>query len=142
MVLGKEAILRYVESGAIQIKPFVKDHLREASVVFSLSSKLLILDVEGSFSQLTMNEHGYVLEPGGFVIGYTNEHLKLDVSVCAIFNTRRAYARLGIDALQTDTFAEPGTDNIIELSIRNGGPSSVTLMPNMSLVKVFFQQVL
>lgn len=141
MVLGKKSILEHVKNGSIKIEPFSEENLREASAIFTLSSKLLLLNQDGSCVEQHMDEDGFILNPGGFVIGYTYEHLFLSGEMCAIFNTRRAYARVGIDALQTDTFAEPGTNNVLELSIRNGGPFPIKLFPGMLLVKAFFQIV-
>lgn len=142
MVLGKNAILDHIHKGSLRIDPFQKENLREASYIFTLSPNILLVNSTDSFSEKIIPETGWVLQPGSFIIGYTTEHLYLDSNVCAVFDTRRMYARLGIDALQTDTFAEPGTNGSIELSMRNGGPVPLPLFHGMPLVKAYFQTVL
>ncbi|MEK7648643.1 MAG: hypothetical protein AAB400_01860 [Patescibacteria group bacterium] len=141
MMLGKEALIQHIKKGSIRIEPFLESSLRPASIVFTLSPKLLFLQSDGSFREENIGEQGRIVHPGEFVLGYTVEHLILGMNVCAIFNTRREYARLGLDALQTDTFAEPGTDNVIELPIRNGGPNPINLFIGMPIVKAMFQIV-
>lgn len=122
MILSKNSIVAAVAKGDIVIEPFDEAMFKEASYSFTLPEDLM-------------------LAPGDFKIIQTREKLTLSSRVACILSTRRSVAEQGIDALQTDFFCEPGTNNRITLDVKNHGPTAVALNAGSPIVKGIFFEV-
>ncbi len=122
MILSRKAIERAIAEGKLKIEPFLPANFKEASYSFTLQEELTLL-------------------PGEFKVVLTKEVITLPMDLCYFVSTRASVANLGIDALQTSTFVEPGSHYPIKLEIKNNGPESVTLKLGTPVVKAVFMRV-
>lgn len=122
MILSSKSIEEAIAQGLIKIEPFNRESLKEASYSFTL---------QGEIS----------LQPGEFKVGLTKEKITLGPTVCCQLSTRGSIAQMGIDALQSSTFVEPGSDNQLKLEIKNNSSSLVTLPAGLLIVKGVFLEV-
>ena len=123
MILSRQAIERAIAEGKLKIEPLVHENFKEASYSFTLAEEL-------------------TLKPGEFKVVLTKEIITLPMDLCYFVSTRASIANLGIDALQTSTFVEPGSNKQIKLEIKNNGSEPVTLKLGEPVVKAVFMQVL
>jgi deoxycytidine triphosphate deaminase len=135
MFLSAEHIKQAVATGELAITPFVEENVKPASYTFTLDSTL---HDPVSNQEIVMADGGYVLPPGGFVLGKTAESLDLRGAFVCLLGTRGSTAQKGIDALQTSTIAEPDTNGQMKLEITNRGSQPVTLTAGMPMVKGVF----
>jgi len=151
MIFGAANIKRAIAKGAIVIQPFDVQCLKVASYTFHLGGSLLdyysgeqIIDAERANlaeTEIVIPEEGYLLQPGQFVVGALLENLTLDLSIACLLSVRGSCARLGLDALSSDLFVEPGWDGRIQLAMKNFNTIPVRLHSGMQIVKGIFFQV-
>jgi deoxycytidine triphosphate deaminase len=133
MILSGASIERAVADGELGIDPFVKDHIKDASYTFTLGPRLTV-----NGSEQMIGPEGYLLEPNGFVLGYTEEKLSLRGKYGCFLSTRGSIAQMGLSVLLGSTFAEPDTDQTITLEIHNVSRAPIRLEAGMKLVKGIF----
>ncbi|MCA9386070.1 dCTP deaminase [Candidatus Dojkabacteria bacterium] len=153
MILSNIDIITSVKKRQIQIVPFSKDYVYPASYAFHVDEKLLrpigndLIDFRKGllpeYEEITMTqEHGYVLQPGEFILGQTHEKLTLSDSLAMVIEGRSSLARVGLEIVQTSTFVEPNhTDSIITLELKNNGKSPFLLYPGMKIAKGIFYRL-
>lgn len=148
--MSGNAIRDALAKGDIIIEPFDEANLNQASYALTLADTLYtlkpapFLDARGDsqeYDELFMGD-GHILEPGGFVIGFTREKIVLSKYVCAFLSTRSSHAQIGLDVLQSSFFIEPGSSNPMALEIRNGGSAPIRLSPGIKIAKCIFMSVL
>lgn len=85
---------------------------------------------------------GYVVEPGDFILGFTQELIELPVSsrIAARVEGKSSLARLGIGIHVTAPIIHAGFDGTIQLEICNHGPLRVRLMTGMRVCQLIFEQ--
>ncbi len=148
MILSGKDIEAAVRNGEIGIEPFDTVQLKPASYVFTLGERLWRPaptspqpspghgresfidsreDVE--LEEIPFPADGYLLQPGGFVIGRTCERVKLNGKFMMQLDTRSSLAQMGLNVTQSSTWAEPETDNTFVLEISNQGELPVRLFP-------------
>lgn len=91
-----------------------------------------------------MSYYGYVLEPGGFTLGWTQESIELPVDsrIAARVEGKSSLARLGIGIHVTAPTIHAGFKGAIQLEICNHGCFRVRLVPGMPVCQVIFEQTL
>lgn len=149
MILSDEAIRSAVRQGALGIAPFEEENLKSASYTFTLASRLLVPEpvplivINGARKEheAAIGPEGYILQPGGFVLGFTAEHLSLKGKHACFLGTRGSCAQAGLSVLLSSSFAEPDTDNSIILEIHNASNSPIKLEAGMKIVKGIFVPV-
>jgi dCTP deaminase len=89
-----------------------------------------------------MNATGYVLEPGDFVLGWTEEYIDLPTQsrIAARVEGKSSLARLGIGIHITAPTIHAGFDGTIQLEICNHGTLRVRLTPGMRVCQLIFEQ--
>ncbi len=122
MILSGKSIEEAIRKDLIVIVPFNPANLKEASYTFTLQDEM-------------------VLQLGEFKIGLTKEKITLAQSIACFLSTRGSVAQMGVDALQSSTFVEPGSDNQLKLEIRNNSKETVTLVAGTKIVKGIFLEV-
>ncbi len=149
MILSGVAIEQAVKKGDLGIDPFDVANLKGASYTLSLSSKLSIpkkagvlgLNISPEYEEVVMGEDGFILNPGDFVLGYTNEKLSLNGNYACLLSVRSSCARLGLNVLLGSNFVEPDTDSLQILEIHNAAASPIRLEVGMKIVKGIFYMV-
>lgn len=139
MFLSGKAIEQAVLGGDLGITPFDASNLKGASYTFTLSQKLRILGAskeEGK--EIEISSDGFLLEPGAFVLGFTNEKLALKDKYVCFLSARGSCAQMGLNILLGSYLAEPDTNNIQILEIHNASPFPLKLEAGMRIVKGAF----
>lgn len=122
MILSAKSIEEAVTERSIKIEPFNRELLKEASYTFTLQDEM-------------------VLQSGEFKVGLTKEKITLGLNICCQLSTRGSVAQMGVDALQSSIFVEPGSDNQLKLEIKNNSLLPVTLPAGLPIVKGIFLEV-
>ncbi|OGZ69224.1 MAG: hypothetical protein A3D44_00865 [Candidatus Staskawiczbacteria bacterium RIFCSPHIGHO2_02_FULL_42_22] len=154
MILTNEEIKEAIVNGEMAIDPFDEENLKPASYSFTLGNKFKKLKKvefldsrikEQEFEEFELNEDGYFLQPGEFIICHTAETLKLGKNIACFLTMRGAKAQMGIDALSGEIFCEPGSgggwDGKLMLETTNKGPLPVKLFPGITIIKAVFMKV-
>lgn len=148
MILSDHDIQEYITSGDISIEPFDSNNLKPGSYTFTLGSKLYlpqadnVIDARNPsmvYKEIEIGPSGYVLAPGDFILGQTQERLSVSQRVACLLDARTTLTRVGLNVLQSSTFVEPGQSKSNEtLEISNIGPSPITIFAGMKIVKAIF----
>lgn len=97
------------------------------------------------FSQTKkMTPAGYVLVPGVFLLGWTEEDVELPIHgrIAARVEGKSSLARLGIGIHVTAPTIHAGFKGFIQLEICNHGPLKVKLTAGMPVCQLIFEQTL
>ncbi len=91
-----------------------------------------------------MDGTGFVLNPGIFMLGWTNENVQLPSHgrLAARVEGKSSLARLGIGIHITAPTIHAGFKGAIQLEICNHGPMKVRLMTGMPVCQLIFDQTL
>ena len=152
-VLGRQAILRAIDSGAITITPFIPEHVGPASVDLTLACSFRvfrkvheIVDVNEhtdyrSFTDkvdIAQGEHILIM-PGETILGITEERLRLGPGLCGWLEGRSRFARLGLMVHISAPFMGPGIDSQQVLEMSNFGPAPLAVHPGTAICQFIFQ---
>src|SRR5262245_48606623 len=122
MVLTREAILRELAAGRLEIDPLVDDQIGPASVDLHLGDEIRVMEGGGdevavtddadyrSITRLRSLAQPYLLRPGETVLGITRERVHLPGDLAGWLEGRSRYARLGLMIHVTAGFVAPGVD--------------------------------
>jgi len=150
-LLSDTSIREHLKQGLITIKPALEEkNIRQFGIRLHLDNELLIpknnqvinpmepttieYDTISDFSE------GYLLEPGGFVLGATCELIGSSKSIAGLLDGRSTLARLGLTIHNTAMMINGivGEEQCIVLEIANQGPLSILLTPNMPIGEIQF----
>lgn len=84
---------------------------------------------------------GFVLHPGEFVLGMTEEYIELPDDIAGRLEGRSSLGRLGIVIHSTAGHFDPGFQGNIVLEITNIGVIPVLLYPGMRFCQMVFEKV-
>jgi dCTP deaminase len=154
-VLGREAILKAIEAGAIGVTPFVPERLGPASLdltlagtfrVFRKVHEVIEVRENTDYRQLTekieVPEGQHILiMPGETVLGITRERLRLGPGLCGWLEGRSRFARLGLMVHISAPFMGPGIDSQQVLEMSNFGPAPLAVHPGTAICQFVFQKL-
>jgi dCTP deaminase len=91
-----------------------------------------------------MTRKGYVLNPGVFILGWTEQEVELPIHsrLAARVEGKSSLARLGIGIHVTAPTIHAGFKGSIQLEICNHGPLTVKLTTGMPVCQLIFEQTL
>jgi dCTP deaminase len=148
MILSDKDILDSIKNHHIFIDPLKGEMLNPGSYTFTLGSKILkqkvidLIDTKNldlEYEEIIIDETGYILNPGDFILGQTMEKVSVSQDFCCILDARTTLARIGLNVLQGSTFIEPGqTASHETLEISNISKSKIKIYPGMKIVKGIF----
>ncbi len=148
MVLSDKDILLALRSDEIKIDPFDEALLNPGSYTFALNNVVFkpkwpeSIDArmpELEYEKIVIEESGFELSPGEFILAQTWEKVTVSQSIACILDARTTFARIGLNVLQGSTFIEPGQEESHEtLEISNIGKSSIVIYSHMKIVKGIF----
>src|SRR5215210_1522576 len=129
-VLSDGTIRRLVEEGRIRIDPWNPGMLQPASVDLRLgrsfrvfeNHKVTAIDLADPPSGLTERvevkpDESFVIHPGEFVLGRTEEHVELADDLVARIEGKSSLGRLGLIVHATAGFVDPGFRGTLTLEI-------------------------
>ena len=154
-VLGRGAILKAIEQGAITITPFNPELVGPASVDLTLAPSFrvfrkvhAVIEVgeDTDYRQLTdkivVPGGGPILiMPGETVLGITRERLRLGPGLCGWLEGRSRFARLGLMVHISAPFMGPGIDSQQVLEMSNFGPAPLAVHPGTAICQFVFQKL-
>ena len=152
-VLGRQAILRAIDNGAITITPFIPEHVGPASVDLTLASSFRVFrkvheivdvnehtDYRAFTDKIDISEHDHILiMPGETILGITKERLRLGPGLCGWLEGRSRFARLGLMVHISAPFMGPGIDSQQVLEMSNFGPAPLAVHPGTAICQFIFQ---
>ncbi|WP_114993691.1 dCTP deaminase [Synechococcus sp. UW179A] len=152
-VLGRQAILRAIDSGAITITPFLPEHVGPASVDLTLASSFRVFrkvhevvdvnehtDYRAFTDKVDIAEGEHILMmPGETILGITEERLRLGPGLCGWLEGRSRFARLGLMVHISAPFMGPGIDSQQVLEMSNFGPAPLAVHPGTAICQFIFQ---
>lgn len=91
-----------------------------------------------SCKEFVEEEKGYIIEPGEFVLGYTDEIVYLPSNIAARFEGKSSLGRIGLMTHITAGFIDPGFHGQITLEIYNVNRRPIVLRPGMRIGQLCF----
>jgi dCTP deaminase len=150
-VLSDGTIRRLVESGRIRIEPWDPAMLQPASIDLRLgasfrvfeSHKIPAIDLAAPPRNVTegveiADDESFVIHPGEFVLGRTQEHVELPDDVVARIEGKSSLGRLGLIVHATAGFVDPGFRGTLTLEITNLTRVPIILWPGKPIAQLSF----
>lgn len=106
---------------------------------------LISVNEPGAPAQLTKSHYvpygsGYILHPGGFVLGATIEWVRMPQSLAAYVIGKSSWGRRGL-IIATATGVHPGFKGCLTLELSNVGEIPIELEPGLEICQLFFHTV-
>jgi dCTP deaminase len=150
-VLSDGTIRRLVAEGRIRIDPWDPGMLQPASVDLRLgrsfrvfeNHKVTTIDLADPPSGLTEKvevkpDESFVIHPGEFVLGRTEEHVELADDLVARIEGKSSLGRLGLIVHATAGFVDPGFKGTLTLEITNLTRVPIVLWPGKPIAQLSF----
>lgn len=135
------------------IYPFAEEQLQPASYdvllgnniirfvgnagVIDASTKILRGDADYHSYQIKDDDY-YILDPGEFILGCTEEMVTLPNNIAARFEGKSSLGRLGLATHVTAGFIDPGFQGQITLEIKNMNHLPIAISPGMRIGQLCF----
>jgi dCTP deaminase len=148
-VLSDGTIRRLVEEGRVRIDPWDPAMVQPASVDLKLgpsfrvfhNHRIQTIDLADPPKDLT--EHvqvgdgdTFVIHPGEFVLGRTEEWVELPDDVVARIEGKSSLGRLGLICHATAGFVDPGWKGTLTLEITNFNSVPIVLRPGLPIAQL------
>ncbi|MFW5876440.1 MAG: dCTP deaminase [Myxococcota bacterium] len=155
MILSDRDVRARLEAGDVVIDP-LKDpelQIQPASVDLRLAARFVVyrlphvpcIDARDPRSVEEYTEiieipegDGFVLQPGEFALGATEEWVKVPADLVARVEGRSSIGRLAVVVHATAGFIDPGFEGRITLELSNLGRCAVKLYPGMRISQIVF----
>lgn len=164
MILSDRDIKRAIQSGRVKVDfpngaadaEKYAEHIHASSMDFHLGnsfklyehSKFAVIDprrpetLQGNLRMITVQDGDpYMVQPGEFVLGVTQEILTVPDDLVARVEGRSSLGRLGIIVHSTAGFVDPGFSGTITLEISNLNRMPIALYPGMRICQIAFEQM-
>lgn len=142
-MLSDNQIKELAELGAIE--PFDESNLQPASYDMTLADGFImqiggvICPQKWSISVKQTKHFGQMnLEPGQFMLGSTQEFVRIPRCYAARFEGKSSLGRIGLTTHQTAGFIDPGFEGNITVELRNESSSSIVIWPGMKIGQICF----
>jgi dCTP deaminase len=150
-VLSDGTIRALVEAGRIVIEPWEPSHVQPASVDLRLGDSFRVfhnhrtsaIDLRDPPTNLTEEvvvapEEPFVIHPGEFVLGRTQEWVELPDDVVARIEGKSSLGRLGLIVHATAGFCDPGWRGTLTLELNNLTRVPIKLYPGLLIAQLSF----
>ncbi len=156
MILGRQEILKLIDSGDIRIEPFEPKALGPASYDIALSPKFRVFDRYSEFIDIrddsfdpavfgdVVDTGGGPIEiqPGQLILGMSVERITLSNRVMGWISGRSRFARIGLLVHVSSNLIQPGVSNHQILEIVNLSPRPIRLWPGVRIAQIVFEDVM
>jgi dCTP deaminase len=151
-VLSDATIRELIDSGRIVIDPFDPSMIQPASVDIRLGNSFRVfhnhriqsIDLGDPPRDLTEHveideaEGTFVIHPGEFVLGTTQEWVEIPDDVVARIEGKSSIGRLGLVVHATAGFVDPGFKGTLTLEIANFNSVPIVLRPGLFICQLSF----
>jgi len=138
MILTDRQIRGAVETGVIQIEPFLPEALQPASYDFHIGAEAVSTSLK---KKVDLKKDGFfTLTAGDFAFVITDEVIELDDQHTGRIGLRSAFSRKGISAT-TGPQIDPGYRGRLIVGLMNLTPTPVTLTHKEKLLTVEFHRL-
>jgi dCTP deaminase len=147
-VLSDGTIRRLVDAGRIVIDPWDPELVQLASVDLRLGNSFRVfhnhrtsaIDLREPPTNLTEAVTGemFVIHPGEFVLGVTEEYVELPDDIVARIEGKSSLGRLGLIVHATAGFVDPGFKGTLTLEITNLTRVPIKLYPGLLIAQLSF----
>ena len=154
MILSDVTITDFIESEKIKIFPtFDNKNIRPVGMRLHLGDELLVpcpdqtIDIsqasEIKYEKIKMNEEGYTLKPGQFVLGTTIERIQLSREIVGKLDGRSTIARLGLLIHCSSDIIDGNHEHprSITLEMKNIGNFNLKIKPNIPIATIVFHKL-
>src|SRR3990167_3212377 len=157
MILYNKDIKKEIAAGRVKItssQPALFEHIHASSMDLRLGhtfklyehSRFAVLDpmrpesfINNMRTIEVLEGEPFIVQPGEFVLGVTQETLKLPDDLVARVEGRSSLGRLGIIVHSTAGYIDPGFEGTITLEITNINRMPIALYPGMRVGQFAFQ---
>jgi dCTP deaminase len=150
-VLSDGTIRRLVADGRVLIDPWDETMVQPASVDLRLGTsfrvfhnhRITAIDLADPPRNLTElveidDDESFVIHPGEFVLGRTQEHVELPDDIVARIEGKSSLGRLGLIVHATAGFVDPGFKGTLTLEITNLTRVPIILWPGKPIAQLSF----
>lgn len=147
MILSDIDIIKLMKRKKLIIIPLPKEaNIKGAHVNLHLSNRILkyknnISDLKNdstfAFDEILLNESGYKLKSGEFILGSTVEKVTIPNGYFGFIETKGNIARAGIQVHNTDGHIDPGFSGNITLEIKNNSNRSIIIYSKIVFCDLF-----
>ena len=135
------------------IYPFNSDSLQPCSYDVTLSSDICkfvdkgeVQEIDGltkdlygiGYEKSSIDADGYLLMPGEFILGSTNEQVDIPDYIAARFEGKSSLGRIGLSTHVTAGFIDPGFRGNVTLEISNSNRFAIRLRVNQPIGQLCF----
>ena len=155
-ILSDTEIMEAIEKGKIMIEPFLRQNVGPCSIDLTLASYFVVFNpgetvdpknletLRRVIQHVDTKDKPLVMNPGQFVLGSTNEHIRLSKDLSATLEGRSSIARTGI-VVHAAGLVQAGTGllkpSTLTLEIFNMSPAPVKLYPGERIVQIIFHRL-
>src|SRR4051794_1659371 len=150
-VLSDGTIRRLIAEGRVRVEPFDDSMVQPASIDLRLGSSFRVFhnhritaihlaDPPKHITELVEIDptDSFVIHPGEFVLGSTQEHVELPDDVVARIEGKSSLGRLGLIVHATAGFVDPGFKGTLTLEITNLTRVPIILWPGKPIAQLSF----
>jgi dCTP deaminase len=150
-VLSDGTIRRLVAEGRVLIDPWDEAMVQPASIDLRLGTsfrvfhnhRITAIDLADPPRNLTElvevdDDESFVIHPGEFVLGRTQEHVELPDDIVARIEGKSSLGRLGLIVHATAGFVDPGFKGTLTLEITNLTRVPIILWPGKPIAQLSF----
>jgi dCTP deaminase len=150
-VLSDGTIRRLIAEGRVRVEQFDDSMVQPASIDLRLGSSFRVfhnhrigaIDLADPPRNLTEHveigeEESFVIHPGEFVLGRTQEHVELPDDIVARIEGKSSLGRLGLIVHATAGFVDPGFKGTLTLEITNLTRVPIILWPGKPIAQLSF----
>lgn len=135
MIFSDRDLLIGLQKGIFSVSPVCEDDIQPASIDLHLYHELKTID--GTIIPLT--DEGYHLKPLEFILGATNETVRIGEKVSSIVNGKSSLARKGLMVHVTAGYIDPGFYGNITLELFNCSDKEIILNKNMKICQLIIE---
>jgi dCTP deaminase len=151
VILSDHSIREALDAGHIEIDPLHADCIQPSSVDLHVdryfrvfrNHTMRVIDVKEDQEDLTelveiKPDEAFILHPGEFVLGSTEERVRLPHDLVARLEGKSSLGRLGLLIHSTAGFVDAGWDGHLTLELSNVATLPITLYPGMKIGQISF----
>lgn len=152
MILSDRDFLKRIENNEIVVDPFKRENLQPSSLDLELSKEIRVfnnweqgeIDVrqkEEPSRVVKIKDKGFVIHPGEFVLGCTQERFELPNDIAGKLEGRSSLGRLGLIVHATAGYVDPGFEGWLTLEISNISRLPIRIYAGMKIAQICFYQM-